>query len=352
MTLKGNLWNTQYYDTYAKEFNIPAVQTHYLKKTSAPKASRANRYTMHPRRHSSKAVTSLFLLCISVALYGQLLFSPLEEQYERRVEEDTQKEVRPIMYTFFQQRENEHGDLLENETQDTEAQIKVWKELWNKAGWDAKVLTIEDAEKHPDFEKYSQDILKENPRLFYGALYKNSYNYMCFIRWLAMSAHGEGGWMSDYDTIPMGITSEVGKSLPNEGAFTGYDRHVPSLLSGSADEWDRMSKLILDEGVENIHIDTTELFSDMMALKNIHEKDESAYIQEAKVSYEYPYLDLKLVDCHRLDGVYAAHLSHHASKEALDKGLIESPNDYYHNWLRPGWALDLDEHWRAQCLSE
>jgi hypothetical protein len=75
-----------------------------------------------------------------------------------------------------------------------------------------------------------------------------------------------GGWMSDYDVVPLKsiVPKEYfeppkrlskkdmdginGFPLPNKGGFTVYanDGRVPSHMSGSAKEWDRMAKSLLD----------------------------------------------------------------------------------------------------------
>ena len=72
--------------------------------------------------------------------------------------------------------------------------------------------------------------------------------------------------MSDYDTFPIGINPADGLTLPNGGFFTSYERHVPSLMSGSQVEWDRMAEIVFHIGIRKIQIEKYETFSDMFVL--------------------------------------------------------------------------------------
>ena len=54
--------------------------------------------------------------------------------------------------------------------------------------------------------------------------------------------------MSDYDTVPIGselTADKYGVNLPNRGMFTTFQRQVPSLIVGSAKEWDRIAKRLI-----------------------------------------------------------------------------------------------------------
>lgn len=83
----------------------------------------------------------------------------------------------------------------------------------------AIVLTIEDAERHAEYAMLRARIEK----LPLGG--NREYDLACYLRWLAMAAAG-GGWMSDYDAAPLRFSPPP--ELPNGGAFTGYEGHVPS----------------------------------------------------------------------------------------------------------------------------
>jgi len=158
---------------------------------------------------------------------------------------------RPIMHTFFEPAWKNHANLL--------AELDNWKKAWSDAGWDPIVLTLADARRHPDFQKFEDAFAKAEHQL-------HDYDRMCFYRWLAMASSG-GGWMSDYDTFPLNTKSnQDGITLPNEGKFTCYSNWVPSLVSGSESEWERMTQLLL----YSYKMHTNEFWSDMYALLELH----------------------------------------------------------------------------------
>lgn len=74
------------------------------------------------------------------------------------------------------------------------------------------------------------------------------YNRMCFLRWLAMS-HVGGGWFADFDTVPLRPPQKDDEALGHTEKFHLYHRfRVPSLVSGSRQEWERMAFLLLNTG--------------------------------------------------------------------------------------------------------
>ena len=81
------------------------------------------------------------------------------------------------------------------------------------------VLSLEDAKKHPEYAALRARIEK----LPLGG--NREYDMACYLRWLAMVGAG-GGWMSDYDAVPLRFSPPP--ALPNGGAFTGFEGHVPS----------------------------------------------------------------------------------------------------------------------------
>ncbi len=155
---------------------------------------------------------------------------------ERKQQETLQGHIpwkTPTMNTFFEPvpggccgaSENGHFNL-----------VATWEKAWQSKGWATKVLTLNDARKHPDFDKL-KGVLDN--------LGVNEYNQRCFYRWLAMA--DIGGWMSDYDTVPLNFDAEIGAKISKYGIFTSFDSHVPSLISASKQEWERMLELMMTE---------------------------------------------------------------------------------------------------------
>ena len=279
-----------------------------------------------------------FLLCsLSCHVSGK-------KNYLRALKSNGNRETqRPVIYTFFQTKIQSNGKLHETNTHDN--LLAVWTELWYEAGWEPKILTLDDSRKHPDFEKYKEDITA-------GEIAENTYDYMCFMRWLAMASHGEGGWMSDYDAFPMGISYLDGLTLPNGGIFTGWERHVPSLLSGSAEEWDRISRMVLDMAGQKINDGNIEFFSDMFILREITRYNEREFIQDLTVYNGFPYKENHFVDCNVLENIMVVHLSHMKTDMAVQSGLVKSPIGKYDESIRPHLATLLNKDWKEQCFNK
>lgn len=219
-------------------------------------------------------------------------------------------DCRPIMHTFYEKVSAGEDDLLE-----------AWKEEWSIAGFKTVVLNIKDAKKHPYFEEFERII----SHLFDNHKTHDMYNQMCYYRWLAMAASG-GGWMCDYDTFPTNFPMDEAKNLPNGGNFTSFEMHVPSLMAGSADEWLRLSKLLL-EAIPKI---TEDVKSDMYAFLVIrneatHDVDFRQPVRD-NMAYGFPYKKAftagspREVDCRWMGFGKAIHFAHSYSHDSYDEG--------------------------------
>ncbi|CAE7565997.1 unnamed protein product [Symbiodinium sp. CCMP2456] len=140
-----------------------------------------------------------------------------------------------IMSTFYEASSKKDG--REDARQLT---LATWAQHWQRAGWRTRVLGLADAQKSPFYKqllvKFAQIPLGENPE----------YEKACYLRYLAMSEAG-GGWMSDYDTLPLHFPGT--SDLVSNGRFTVLQGHIPALMSGSQEEWRRMSRLLVDSAV-------------------------------------------------------------------------------------------------------
>jgi len=160
---------------------------------------------------------------------------------------------RPLIFTFVEGID----DLVE-----------VWKEAWSNAGFAPIVLSLQDVKRHPKY-KYFLSILDRDH--FQDGIDK--INYFCLLRWIAMSVSG-GGWLADYDIFPINIKPSL--TLPNDGNFTGHSGLLPALLSGSAAEWNRMSKLIFTIYERKI-AQKISFWSDFLSMKEIKSIDNFSF---------------------------------------------------------------------------
>jgi len=234
---------------------------------------------------------------------------------------------RPVMHTFFYSLEEAEENVL-----------NLWKKEWTNAGFDAKVLTVEDAKRHPDFE-----MVKNIMEPIHG---ENGYNALCFYRWLAMAASG-GGWMSDHDTFPTNFPLHEAIDLPNGGKFTTFQGHIPAMMSGSAKEWDKLIKLL---------IEVKETKSDMFAFQMVLVRHPDSAIADrgSSVRHGFAYNSPHKVDCKRMAKGRAIHVSHSSTKQAVSSGLyplegrINEKNPFgFHT--RAEAAEAFLREWRDQC---
>jgi len=250
------------------------------------------------------------------------------------------KDARPVMHTFF------HSVDSMSSTEDKV--LELWKEEWENAGFDTVILTLDDAKKHQDFVEVEKIMIP-----LHGS---TGYNALCFYRWLAMAASG-GGWMSDHDTFPTNFPINEGSDLPNGGNFISYQSHVPALMSGTAEEWDRVSKLIIDAipRIENLPRVEEHLVSDMHAFYVLHieNNDSIVFVPFGMAVQEgYLYDSPRQVSCERMSVGRAVHMSHALTHKAVTDGIypIEvTEDDPVGKESRAEGSRIFLNDWRSQC---
>jgi len=239
---------------------------------------------------------------------------------------------RPVIHTFFHSR----GAM-------EEGVLKLWEKEWTHYGFVTKVLTIEDAKKHPDFDKVEKIMEPLHKKMGYDAL--------CFYRWLAMAASG-GGWMSDHDTFPTNFPLNEGTHLPNDGTFTSFQLHIPALMSGTAEEWDRVFELLID-AIPRIELDVK---SDMHAFDVLQREKNNGIIfmtPKFNVQHGFVYESPRKVDCKQMTLGRAVHFSHSKTTQAINEGLYpleENENDPHGSRRRAAAIMVFLDDWRKQCV--
>eukprot|EP00559_Dactyliosolen_fragilissimus_P002533 CAMPEP_0184866784 /NCGR_PEP_ID=MMETSP0580-20130426/23703_1 /TAXON_ID=1118495 /ORGANISM="Dactyliosolen fragilissimus" /LENGTH=265 /DNA_ID=CAMNT_0027366649 /DNA_START=228 /DNA_END=1025 /DNA_ORIENTATION=+ len=246
---------------------------------------------------------------------------------------------RPVMHTFYQSTPGGQ-----------ELTLQYWKESWELAGFQTRILDISDFEKHPDSEQLKRDVISRVGE-------SDKYNQYCFYRWFAMSSIPGGGWMSDYDTFPANFPMEYSNvdNLPYGGKFSTFEAHIPSLMAGSSQEWERLAHLVL-KATEEIspHDPKTDMYAFQEVLRHVgnRQKENGIFYKnnDVKIKQGLYYLQPHLVDCKEMDGVWAIHLSHMSSAQSSRKGLWPvdiNPNDAH---LERGIAARIYfSEWRDQC---
>ncbi len=170
-----------------------------------------------------------------------------DKEYESHIEWRT-----PVMHTFF---EPVPGGCCGASEEGHQRLLQAWESSWKESGWETRILTMDDAKKHKDFDKLAEMM---------NRFHVDEYNRRCFYRWLAMAEIG--GWMSDYDTFPLNFSAEVGSKLAQYGQFTSLEGVVPSLIQANKQEWERIIQIMM-ELLELRKDDDESFISDMVSRK-------------------------------------------------------------------------------------
>ena len=239
------------------------------------------------------------------------------------------KEESPVVYTFFDDLYNvyHHRESGKGTNAEDHEILDAWKYAWEFMGYTPKVLTLEDAKRHPDYERFST-LLDEKVPL--GS--NQAYDKICYLRWLAVAASG-GGIMTDFDTIPLRKPQAEDFELPNK--FTFNQAYVPSFVHGSAGHWTMMANAILEEATKPQRQDLF-VYSDMLALSEVlvnPQYKEHIYVHMPHRSNDATdFLDpidsqYPIRKCHQLAKLRVMHFQHKSGsiKNTFVDKLLENP---------------------------
>mmetsp|Transcript_31837 Transcript_31837/g.45272 ORF Transcript_31837/g.45272 Transcript_31837/m.45272 type:complete len:336 (-) Transcript_31837:109-1116(-) len=158
---------------------------------------------------------------------------------------------RPIIYTFQEKKVLDTDTDTNTDTNannidtDLRQKLEFWLNSWERAGWDARILYLDDALRHPDFDTLEKILNQIMP-------FGHRHQKMGYYRWLAMASVG-GGWLTDLSVFPLWPIVQIDPQIFSLSDFTVHCgtqlKPTNCLLSGSAYEWDRLSL----ELVESLH---------------------------------------------------------------------------------------------------
>ena len=110
--------------------------------------------------------------------------------------------------------------MLKNH-RDQNAMIRLWKQTWQRNGWEPIVLGETDALRADAW--LARQIM--DARHLYRSPNPKSYEMACYLRWVAMTARG--GLMTDYDVMNLRFTPDNWAHLQ-----TQFDPSLPISLGG------------------------------------------------------------------------------------------------------------------------
>ncbi len=236
--------------------------------------------------------------------------------------------TKPIMYTFYKRKR----DKNEETTNGDQALLQLWTDKWTEAGWDARILTTDDAKRHPRFEEFDE-------KLSQVPLNGNNedYNRLCYYRWLAVAAAG-GGWMSDMDVLPLNFHQP--ENYFKDGRFaiysaTPYGGGIPCLMSGSESEWERLAFAAVENGLQH---QNEYFWSDMFASVDLYFRNPKFY-ELFDLMGEAKEVDWNEDSCN----LYKQKLAIHFSHSAVSKMGLHDVNK------RPRFSNDWMNKWKVSC---
>lgn len=139
--------------------------------------------------------------------------------------------------------------------------ITLWRESWQKQGWEPIVLDESNAAQHPSYETF----LKAVSRL--PTINKPRYELACYLRHLAM-AQGEGGLLVDYDVINRFFAPDMADGILNGRPLVILEpTRVPCAVLGTQQGFEDLCDLIYDYELKptdkagnDAHISDMEIF--------------------------------------------------------------------------------------------
>lgn len=222
---------------------------------------------------------------------------------------------KPTMYTFYWPWNDKGCCGMSREANDN--LVAAWEKSWRDRGWNTRILSADDAMKHPDFKTMDEklDFLKIDP-----------YNKACYYRWMAMAMERNGGWMSDYDTFPFGITTQEGLDTAKIPGFKSYSGVVPNIIHATADSWEKVLQLLFEvmPEEEGPHKEISDMYMLRKVKKTIDDETSTitVWINESGGFMYKPPKDATeplVVDCELAAKTKVAHLSHGECNRSLRK---------------------------------
>ena len=131
--------------------------------------------------------------------------------------------------------------------------LDMWSKSWVDAGWEVKILSLNDAQKHALYRD-TFNLIKRNKLIFL-----HTSNNPSIFTFLAMSIHG--GYYADSTILPLHPTTKTTNydnnndgttdiQLPNHGRFTTTksidNGNLMMVSSGTNDEWHRMYYVLMN----------------------------------------------------------------------------------------------------------
>jgi len=127
--------------------------------------------------------------------------------------------------------------------------VQLWKKSWEQQGFEAIILTLEDAKKNSYYEEFAANIKQVHIDITGHEI--RPYGLSCYLRWLAYSVQRdqESFLVSDYDLINKNF--KINEINESQDTISFMDRYCPCLCYGSSDQFLKFCKNIIS--ISNQH---------------------------------------------------------------------------------------------------
>lgn len=173
--------------------------------------------------------------------------------------------------------------------------------------------------------------------------------------------NGGGGWMSDYDTFPLGLSAEEGLEIAKQPGFKSYSLHVPNIIHATHKAWENVLQKIIEslpeERGKGVGL-VTDMFM-LIKVKDKYTKEELMITEWKRESSSFVYKRPKnatedlLVNCKAAKAAKVAHISHADCEEAYEKyhsyPRLDGLNSGNYLNRRGEAALVFMKHFADQC---
>lgn len=140
------------------------------------------------------------------------------------------------VYTYYEDINLKHQNRL----------IDLWKNSWEKHGFEAIILNRVDAEKHPFCKEFIQILGYLHQLITMKPLSK--YGLSCWLRWLAYAAQSEEKfYVSDYDVINHNF-----EPVEPEDVLHLMDEDCPCIASGTPSQFNQLCNMFVKVPEDNL----------------------------------------------------------------------------------------------------
>lgn len=193
--------------------------------------------------------------------------------------------------------------------------IDLWKKSWEQHGFEAVVLTLEDAKKNPYYEEFVTNLKYLNTEIAGKDI--GPYELSCHVRWLAYSIQEDTDafFVSDYDVINKNFnSSDINEPLDKILFLDGY---CPCFVYGTAQQYLKFCKDIIEcshkhkeSSKQQYAINKSIYYHDQEFLSINHEKLDYNFCPSGKYVRFYEHGNEQMKDFNLF------HIAHRSAKEA------------------------------------